>query len=81
MDLPLAGNTFTWSNNSSSFRIDRFLVPPEWEAHFPCVSRRRLPRLCLDHFPILLDCGNFHRGSRPFKFENMAYNLRVLWTG
>jgi hypothetical protein len=35
------------------------------------VSQRRLPRLCSDHFPILLDCGDFHRGSRPFKFENM----------
>lgn len=55
----------TWS------RIDRFLVSPEWEAQFSGVSHRRLPTLFSDHFLILLDCGDFHGGSRPFKFENM----------
>jgi hypothetical protein len=24
-----------------------------------------------DHFPVLLDCGNIQRRSRPFRFENM----------
>jgi len=33
--------------------------------------QKRLPRLCYDHFPILLDCGGVHWGSRPFKFKNM----------
>jgi len=32
---------------------------------------RREPRICSDHFPILLDCGGFYRGRRHFKFENM----------
>jgi hypothetical protein len=27
--------------------------------------------VCSDHFPVLLDCGDFQRGSRYFKFENM----------
>jgi hypothetical protein len=31
----------------------------------------RLPKLCSEHFLILLDCGDFHRGIRYFKFENM----------
>jgi hypothetical protein len=35
------------------------------------VSQRRLPRLCSDHFPILLDCDAFLGGKRYFKFENM----------
>jgi hypothetical protein len=35
------------------------------------VSKRRLSILCLDHFPILLDCGDFHKGCRYLKFENM----------
>jgi hypothetical protein len=71
MDLPLVGGAFTWSNNQSWSRINRFLVSSEWEAEFLGVSQRSLPRLCLDHFPILLDCGDLHRGSRSFKFENI----------
>jgi hypothetical protein len=36
--------------------------------------QRRLHRLCSDHFLILLDCGDFHGGGRPLKFENMWLN-------
>jgi hypothetical protein len=50
--------------------IDKFLVSSAWEAQFPGLYRR-LPTLCSDHFLILLDNGNFHRGSRYFKFKNM----------
>jgi hypothetical protein len=35
------------------------------------VFQRRLPKLCLDYIPILLNYGEFQRGSRSFKFENM----------
>jgi len=52
-------------------RIDRFLVSPNCEAWFPVVSQKWLSRLYSDHFPILLDCGDVSRASRPFKFENM----------
>jgi hypothetical protein len=74
MDLPLAGGTFTWSNNQENpswSRLDRFLVSSNWEVKFLGSLQKRLPRLCFDHFPILLDCGGIHWGSRPFKFENM----------
>jgi hypothetical protein len=74
MDFPLAGGTFTWSNNQENpswSRLDRFFVSPDWEDKFPGSIQKRLPRLCSDHFPILLDCGGIHWGSRPFKFENM----------
>jgi hypothetical protein len=71
MDLPLAGGTLTWSNSVSWSRIDRFLVSPDWEAKYPSLFQKRLPRLCSDHFPILLDCGGIKGGARPFKFENM----------
>lgn len=36
MDIPLAGGSFTWSNNQgppSMSMIDRFLVSLEWEEH------------------------------------------------
>ncbi|KAG6653845.1 hypothetical protein CIPAW_05G104700 [Carya illinoinensis] len=38
---------------------------------FPDVCQKRLPRICSDHFPIMLDCGGIQGRRRPFKFENM----------
>jgi hypothetical protein len=41
MDIPLVGETFTWSNNhdvQSWFRIDIFLLSLDWEERFPDVS-------------------------------------------
>ena len=35
MDLPLLGGVSTWSNNLSWFRLDQFLVSPEWELSYP----------------------------------------------
>jgi hypothetical protein len=46
MDITPQGGNFTWSNNRdfpSWSRIDRFLISPEWEAHFPNVVQSRLP--------------------------------------
>jgi hypothetical protein len=74
LDLPLAGGLFTWSLAQVPpkwSRIDRFLISPDWEARFPGVVQKRLPRICSDHFPLLLDNVNGPRGKRPFKFENM----------
>ncbi|KAG2671254.1 hypothetical protein I3760_14G124900 [Carya illinoinensis] len=71
VDLPLVGGPFTWSNNQTYSRLDRFLISPDWECHYPEVSQKRLPRLCSDHFPILLDGGGIQGGRRSFKFENM----------
>jgi hypothetical protein len=74
MDLPLVGGSCTWSLSHDPpkwSRIDHFLVSPDWEAWFPGVFQKRLSCLCSDHFPILLDCGDVSRGSKPFKFKNM----------
>jgi hypothetical protein len=65
MDLPFVGGSFTWSNNRDSFAWSGVGSPVSW------CTQRRLPRLCLDHFPILVDCGDFLRVSRSFKFEIM----------
>jgi hypothetical protein len=90
MDLPLARWSFTWSNNqdiSSWSRLDRFLVSPYWEVKFPGLLQKRFPRLCSDHFPILLYCGGIHWDSRLFKFENMwlkadefVDSVRLWWS-
>ena len=71
MDIPMVGGQYTWSNNNSRSRLDRFLFSPNIEEHFTMVSQRRLPRLCSDHFPILLECGPTLYGRSPFRFENM----------
>ena len=74
IDLPLEGGSFTWSNSLevvSRSRLDRFLVTRTWEVKFPSICQKRLSRLLSDHFPIILEGGNFHRGMRPFRFENM----------
>jgi exonuclease III len=75
MDIPLKGGKFTWSNNRTTpgmSRIDRFLFSGDWEDRYPTVVQKRLPKLLSDHFPILLECGKFLRGKRPFRFENMC---------
>jgi hypothetical protein len=51
--------------------IDRFLASLDWEAQFHEVSHKSLQSLCSDHFHILLDCGDFHKGKRYFKFESI----------
>ena len=74
MDIPLEGGKFTWSNNweiPAMSCIDRFIFSGEWEDRYPTVVQKRLPKLLLDHFPILLESGKFMRGKRPFRFENM----------
>ena len=74
MDIPLEGGKYTWSNNRtdvSMSRIDRFLYSTDWEDHFPAIHQKRLPRLLSDHYPIMLECGDFSKGRRPFRFKNM----------
>ena len=62
LDLPLEGDAFTWSNScveALRSRIDRFLLLPDWEDKCPFVCQRRMAKLVLDHFPILLEGENF----------------------
>ena len=35
--------------------------------------QKRLPRLLLHHFPIMLESGDFSRDRRPFRLENMWF--------
>lgn len=72
VEFPLLGKTFMRSNSHMWFRLDKFLVSLECESPYPDVCQKRLPRLSLDHFLILLKCGGIiQREHRNFKFKNM----------
>ena len=71
MDISMAEGRYTWSNSNSRSRLDRFLFSPSVKEHFTMVSQWHLPRLCSNHFPIILECGPFSYSRSPFRFENM----------
>jgi len=56
---------------------NRFIFSPDWEKRFPDVSKRKLPKIVLDHFPMMLDCSVCvcvcwgGGGNRYFKFKIM----------
>ena len=90
IDLDLVGAQFTFSNGHSvpsMSRIDRFLISPEWEAHFSSVIQRALHVAASDHLPILLYPQDESWGPTPFRFELMWFKdpsldelLRNWWS-
>ena len=74
IDLPLQGAQFTWSrdeNNQQALRIDRFIIPSEWNDSFKVVKQIALPRVISDHRPILLESEDWDATPSYFKIENM----------
>jgi hypothetical protein len=54
------------------FKKNSIIYPsPDWEAQFLDVFQKRIPRILLDHFPLLLHCGVAVGSSQYFKFENI----------
>lgn len=58
-DIGFHGNSFTWSNNQSGAnrvweRLDRVLINGIAMAARPCIRVEHLPRICLDHCPLLV---------------------------
>jgi hypothetical protein len=71
IDLPIVRGRITWSNRSARSRLDTFLISTDWEEYFSKVCQKRMPRVLLNHFPVMLECGVRRRGRIPFWFENM----------
>lgn len=65
---------YTWSDKREVpvfSKIDRFFVSGGWLDFFSNVAINRLQRITSDHFPIMLQSGNFSWGPSPFRFENV----------
>lgn len=74
IDPPLFGGKYTWSRNISytvALRIDRFLFSSGCDNLFGVIKQSILPRIVLDHCPLILECGQWVRGVSYLKFENM----------
>lgn len=71
LEIPLANGKFTWSkmgNDSKQSLIDQFLVTKEWSSLFINSRVSRAERVTSNHYPILLEAGDFKWGPSPFRF-------------
>ena len=53
-ELPLNGRKFTWANNLEEpkyEKLDRILICPNWEDHYPLTKVYALERELSDHTP------------------------------
>lgn len=72
LDLHLHGSKYTWSNHQLHpilSRLDRFLISRDWAILYPNATQKVLPKLALDHCPILLDSMKDRWGPTPFRFK------------
>lgn len=76
-DLPLHGFSFTFFSSDPSkarSRLDWFLISSEVSDWCHNVIQRASFKLLSNHILIVLSCGNFLFGSRPFRFFNTRCN-------
>ncbi|GMJ03435.1 hypothetical protein HRI_004012700 [Hibiscus trionum] len=81
MDLPLAGDKFTWFRGGSQVaasRIDHILVSPEILNWFPNVIQTILPRNLSHHKPIVLREQVNKSKNKPFKIFTHWLNYPEL---
>ncbi|KAL7220774.1 hypothetical protein ACSBR2_013629 [Camellia fascicularis] len=83
-ELPLLGRRFTWCNSfvgEKWRKIDRVLVDPKWLEVFK-LKLWGMPRLVLDHCPLLVMEDERDWGPKPFRVLNAWFlhkNLRSFW--
>jgi hypothetical protein len=73
-ELKRSGGKYTWTNkqvNPVMVNLDRILISPKWDQHFPLCKVSCLMRVGLDHAPIVLNTGEEKevRGGAHFHFE------------
>ena len=72
-ELPLNGRNFTWANNlpePTYEKLDRILIYPDCEDHYPLTEVYALERELSDHTPLILDTGENTYSPPIFRFEN-----------
>ena len=73
MEICLTGRKYTWCNyhqDPTFALLDRVLVSPSWEEHFPLVVVSTLPSELSDHTPLLIKSGASLPTPSTFRFEN-----------
>ncbi|XP_050277756.1 uncharacterized protein LOC126719218 [Quercus robur] len=87
MDILMEGGLYTWSNNSSASRIDRFLFSSLLADHFTLFAQRRLPKasyvfqgkpsfiLAKKLAALKLDIKKWNE----IKFGNVTLKKQLLW--
>jgi hypothetical protein len=72
-ELELSRRQYTWPNNlqTPTFdKLDQILVSMEWELKYPMVTVHALPRVILNHCPLVLNTGmSSQHTSHMFKLE------------
>jgi len=68
-EISLIGRKFTWSNNVTHTRIDRFFCTTEWELMLPNCRLYADSSLVSDHCPLILATEGYIRAYRGFRFE------------
>lgn len=85
----MKNQAYTWSNMQSSptlAKLDRFLISIDWDQQFPLSAVEAMPKLTLDHYPILLSTGSTTK-CRMFRLEevwlrneNFVKSIPGWWT-
>lgn len=60
IELKNSGRKYTWANNQDNLvmaNIDKVFMSTCWEAMFPSVQLKALPRVGSDHTPLVFDTG------------------------
>lgn len=72
IDMCGRGQTFTWSNNTISSKIDRVLLNDQWLATFPDAKAEFCAEHLSDHtMSVVRVCQESHSRRQCFRFCNM----------
>ena len=82
LDPGFDGSEYTWAKNGLFERLDRVLVRETWTTHFESVRVTNLPRVSLDHGPVLVQCKltNTMTIGRASDFKTCGLGMKDFWT-
>jgi hypothetical protein len=73
MEISDPSRSYSWTNNQEKpimAKLDRILVPMEWDKKYPTSQVTLLPKEVSDHYPMKISFGLKHITKEPiFRFE------------